>query len=130
MLYDKNHTQDFLVDANVDPLLAAQVANTLDGVASASAGQLEDKVQFDFVTPAKDWPQIASQLRSMPSSMVEFEDVPTSSGKMIEVTLWVNTGEMAANDAQASLDAMLPADVVDFDVMLDDEDEIAAHNNQ
>jgi hypothetical protein len=130
MLFDKNHTQDFLLDANVDPMIAAQVATSLDGVVSASTAQLEDQVQFDFVVPSDRWPAISAQLRAVPSSMIEIEDVPSSNGRVIEATVWVNKGELTQSQAEASLRAMGPTDDVDFNDVITDDDEQAIHNSQ
>jgi len=128
MLLVESNIRDFMLDSQVEPTIAAQVAHSLDGTLSTGIADADGQIRFDGAVKADKWPAIAQQLRAVPASMISIDDVPSGSGGLVQFTVCVNEGPMSNSDTQDSFDMLRVThsdDAVDeLDALIEDDEEI------
>ena len=99
MIFEKNQVRNVLLEQGVESFIAAAVANSLDGTIGTGVGVTGNQtegdddsamVQFDGMVSAERWPAVYDKLQSVPTRLIEIDEMPTTNGRNVEFTIRVS----------------------------------------
>ena len=98
MLLVENQVRHVLLDNDIEPIVAHQVASALDGVFSPCVAPVDHAIQIDGMVSAERWPELYSQLTSVSDRVMQITNVGTNAKGDVDFTLFVGDNKLTEEE--------------------------------